>query len=62
MSVLLECGELPLFVLPYYQKIFDQARFIVEMPQVTQAEVCPRLIGFLRDSPNLDLTAPDDGQ
>ena len=42
--------------------MFDQARFVVEMPQVTQVEICPRLVGLLRDSPNLDWTAPDDGQ
>ena len=39
--------------------MFGQARFVVGMPQVTQAEICPKLVGLLRDSLNLDLTAPD---
>ena len=41
--------------------MFDQARFVVGMPQVTQAEICPRLFGLLRDSSNLDWVAPDNG-
>ena len=64
MSVLSACRELPLLeiVLSCHQKVFDQARFVVGMPQVIQAEICPKLFGLLRDSLNLDLTAPDDGQ
>ena len=31
------------------------------MPQVTQAEICPRLFGLLRESTNLDWIAPDNG-
>ena len=32
------------------------------MPQATQTEIFPWLFGILRDSLNLDLTAPDDGK
>ena len=28
------------------EKIIDQARFVVGMPQLTQAEICPRLFGL----------------
>ena len=37
MSMLSECRELPLLTvfLPCHQKMFDQARFVVGMPQVT---------------------------
>ena len=31
------------------------------MPQVSQMESCPWLLGIVRDSPNLDLTALDNG-
>ena len=48
MSMLSGCREVPLSVaLCCHQKIFDQARFVVGMPQVTQAEICPRLFGLL---------------
>ena len=60
MPMLSECRELPLFrgALSCHQKMFNQARFIVGMPQVTQAEICPRLFGLLKDSLDLDLDGP----
>ena len=43
-----------------HQKVSDRARFVAGIPQVTLAEICPELVGPLRDSPNLDWIAPDD--
>ena len=61
VRVLRMLGSCPCLEVFCHQKMFDQARFVIEMPQVTQAEICPRPFLPLRDSPNLDWIAPDDG-
>ena len=57
MSVLLGYRKLSLSVVQCYHTTRGYS-FDRPMPQVIQAEIFPRLVGLLRDSPNLDLTAP----
>ena len=58
--MLSECRELPLLeVLPRYQKMFGHARFVAGSAPSDSGGDLPQAIWPLRDSPNLDWTAPD---